>query len=96
MLGHLCEPELGCEPLLPLWEPLLPLWELVVLGAVECVVVLPLVVLVPLAAVAIAAPPPTAAPVRASTASMVGIRRRISFTSFLSSGRGSPDDAGRR
>jgi hypothetical protein len=65
------------------WVLLLPLWELV-LGAVEGVVgVLPLgvvvglVELVPLAALAIAAPPPTAAPVMASTVNRVVIRCRI-------------------
>jgi hypothetical protein len=63
--------------LLPLCEPL-PLWELPVLGAVDWLgVALPLVVPVPFAALAIAAPPPTAAPVIAKTVNRVVIRRLI-------------------
>jgi hypothetical protein len=67
-----------CELVLPLCAPLLPLWELVVLGVVAVVVVvLPLVVLDEPAALAIAAPPPTAAPVMARTVSMFVMRCRI-------------------
>jgi hypothetical protein len=48
------------------------------LGAVDWLeVVLPLVVLVPFAALAIAAPPPTAAPVIAKIVNRVVIRRLI-------------------
>jgi hypothetical protein len=67
MLGQWCEPPLVCE-----------LFELVVLGVVVVVLVeVPLLVCVEPAALAIAAPPPTAAPVITSAVSMAVVRRRI-------------------
>ena len=75
MLGQLCEllaEELPVGPVLG-WLGVLVLVEVV---AVDEFVVP--------AALAIAAPPPTAAPARVSVASSRGILRRIGFTSFLS------------
>jgi hypothetical protein len=69
------------------------------LGAVAVVGVVGvvLVVLVEPAALAIAAPPPTAAPVRASTVNTTGMRLRIGLNLLSSSGLWvSPDDAPQR
>jgi hypothetical protein len=66
-----------CEVARPLCELLLPLEELA-LGVVAVLVVeVPLVVLEELDALAIAAPPPTAAPAIASIVTRVAILRRI-------------------
>ncbi|HEY2653463.1 MAG TPA: hypothetical protein VGI50_16190 [Solirubrobacteraceae bacterium] len=78
MSAHM--PGQWCEPLLELCELLEPVEpvEPVELGAVWVVLgVVPVVVCVEPAALAIAAPPPAAAPVSATTVSSLVIRPRI-------------------